>query len=177
MSRNKKAVNWDDLGVLYWEQQLSSRQIAEIKHVDHSTVAHALQRKGIPHRTLKEAIQLSHLRGERHPNWKGGRRIRDDGYIDINLPEHPRARKEGYVLEHILIWGKVHGKPLPEGWVIHHINGIPNDNRPENLVALPNKKHYEILRIKAQRIRELEAKVKLLERALDNQQLIYWTNN
>lgn len=174
-------VDWSDLEELYWEKQLSSRQIGKIKQVDHCTVAHAMQRKGIPHRTLKESIRLSHCWGERHPCWKGGRINRPDGYVDILAPEHHRVREskgnKHYVLEHILVWEKVHNKPLPKGWVIHHINGIPNDNRPENLVALPNKKHYLVLKVKAQRIRELEAKVKLLERTLDSQQLILWSEN
>jgi len=79
------------------------------------------------------------------------------GYIGILKPNHPRANTKGYVLEHILIWEEAHGKPLPEGWVIHHLNGIKDDNRPRNLIALPSKKHYLILQAKAKRIQELEA--------------------
>ena len=149
-------VDYSDLKELYLEQKSSSRQIAQIKGVDHCTISHALRRQGIPHRTLKEAITLSHLRGENHPNWKGGRRLREDGYVDIYLPEYPRARKEGYVLEHILVWEQTHGKSLPPGWIIHHLNGIKSDNRPENLVALSNKKHSLVLQVKAKRIQELE---------------------
>lgn len=110
------------------------------------------------------------------PNWKGGRRS-NHGYILILKPEHPRADKAGYVPEHILIWEQVHNKPLPQGWVIHHLNGIKADNRPENFLALPSRKHHDVLAAKAQRIRELEAKVKLLEKALDSQQIIWWTEN
>jgi len=43
------------------------------------------------------------------------------------------------------------------------LNGIKGDNRPENLVALPSKKHYLILKEKSRRIRELEAKIGELE--------------
>ena len=96
-------------------------------------------------------------RGNKHHSWQGGR-VNNGGYIMIYAPGHPRARHGGiYVLEHILVWEQVHGKSLPEGWIIHHLNGIKNDNRPSNLVGLPNMKHYLVLQAKAKRIQELEA--------------------
>lgn len=88
--------------------------------------------------------------------WKGGRKdVR--GYIRLLLPEHPRADKRGYVCEHIVAWEKAQGKPLPDGWVVHHLNGIRHDNRAVNLIALPDRKHKHILAAKAKRIQELEA--------------------
>jgi len=74
----------------------------------------------------------------------------------LTRPNHPRANN-GYVLEHIIIWEEANGKPLPKGWIIHHLNGIRDDNRLVNLQALPNKKHYLVLQAKAKRIQELEA--------------------
>lgn len=79
------------------------------------------------------------------------------GYVLVRTQQHHRANKYGYVLEHILNWEQAHGKPLPPGWVIHHLNGIKHDNRLDNLVALPNKKHAHILEAKAKRIQALEA--------------------
>ena len=96
-------------------------------------------------------------RGEDHPNWKGGRFKGGGGYIYVKQLDHPMANKVGYVFEHILAWEASHGKPLPEGWVIHHLNGIKDDNRPKNLEGMPNKKHYLVLQAKAKRIQELEA--------------------
>ena len=83
--------------------------------------------------------------------------MRSDGYIEIRVESHHRARANGYVFEHILIWEQAHGKPLPKGWVIHHLNGVKDDNRISNLVALPNMKHCLLLQAKAKRIQELEA--------------------
>ena len=74
----------------------------------------------------------------------------------VHKPEHPRASKVGAVFDHWLVWEQAHNKPLPAGWIIHHLNGIKTDNRPSNLVALPNKKHYLVLQAKAKRIQELE---------------------
>ncbi len=63
------------------------------------------------------------------------------GYIGIYMPKHHRVNKDGYVLEHILVWEKAYNIHLPDGWIIHHLNGIKNDNRLENLEALPRRKH------------------------------------
>jgi len=94
--------------------------------------------------------------GKDHPNWKGGR-IKSSGYIFVYRPEHPRANRDGYVREHILVWEESHGKPLPKGWIVHHLNGEKDNNQPKNLKGLPNKKHYLVLQAKAKRIQELEA--------------------
>jgi hypothetical protein len=97
------------------------------------------------------------LPGEKHPSWKGGKFKTSSGYIVVKKPEHPHAHKSGYVFEHIVIWEETHGKALPKGWIVHHLNGIKDDNRPANLVALPNSKHSLVLAAKAKRIQELEA--------------------
>jgi hypothetical protein len=94
-------------------------------------------------------------RGANNHNWKGGK-ASCMGYVLVRCPEHPR-RRGPYVFEHILVWERVHGKHLPNGWVIHHLNGIKNDNRPVNLKALPSMKHSLVLAAKAKRIQELEA--------------------
>lgn len=99
------------------------------------------------------------IKGPEHYNWKGGKSKNGKGYIFIYQPGHPRAY-QNRVLEHIIIWEQANGIPLPKGWVIHHLNGIKDDNRPANLMALPNKKHYLVLQAKAKRIQELEALLK-----------------
>jgi len=60
------------------------------------------------------------------------------------------------VPEHLAVWEEANGRRLPDGWVIHHLNGIKTDNRLRNLSALPNMKHMLVLAAKAKRIRELE---------------------
>ncbi len=106
---------------------------------------------------ISEGTKLTHPRGQNNPRWNGGRMRAKGGYIAVLKPGHPRACKNSYVLEHILIWEAFNGKPLPEGWVIHHLNGIKDDNRPSNLLGLPARKHHLILQAKAKRIQELEA--------------------
>jgi len=74
----------------------------------------------------------------------------------VYTPDHPRQHN-GYVYEHWIIWEQAHNKPLPDGWVVHHLNGIRHDNRPENLAGMPNHKHHFILKAMGKRIQELEA--------------------
>ncbi len=69
---------------------------------------------------------------EKNVNWKGGRIIHE-GYVALYLPEHPRAKSNGYVLEHIIVIEKKLNRVLIKGENVHHINGVKDDNRPENL--------------------------------------------
>ena len=58
------------------------------------------------------------------------------------------------------MWEQANDKPLPEGWVIHHYNGIKNDNRSSNLLAMPNKKHGLFISSLQKHIFKLEAQLK-----------------
>jgi HNH endonuclease len=94
-------------------------------------------------------------RGNKSSAWKTGR-ISTHGYVFLYAPDHPRAR-DRHVFEHIIVWEKAHNKSLPDGWVIHHLNGIRNDNRINNLIALPNRKHIHLIGALHKRIQQLEA--------------------
>lgn len=83
----------------------------------------------------------SSLTKELHPNWKGGRLIRQ-GYVLILMPEHPRADKKGYVKEHILVMENMLGGPLPEGAEVHHNNLVRSNNWPYNLRLFKSKNKH-----------------------------------
>ena len=96
--------------------------------------------------------------GRNSRGWSGGRHIqKGKDYVRIYMPEHPRAKSSPYIYEHIYVWEQTHNKLLPEGWHVHHLNGIRSDNRPINLVALSSHKHSLVLEEKAKRIQKLEA--------------------
>lgn len=79
------------------------------------------------------------FKGSNNPQWKGGRKYHSDGYILIHKPEHPFADVKGYVLEHRLVMEKHIGRYLKPEEVVHHINGVCDDNRIENLKLFPNE--------------------------------------
>jgi len=82
-------------------------------------------------------------RGPQSHKWKGGRCKNGSGYILISVPDHRDANKDGYVLEHRYIW-EMANRPLRSNEDVHHINGIKDDNRIENLVALTKSKHRSL---------------------------------
>lgn len=63
-----------------------------------------------------------------------------DGYILIRVSRLEPFFSQQMVPEQKYIWEQVYGT-LPQGWVIHHINGVKTDNRLENLVAMPKASH------------------------------------
>lgn len=76
--------------------------------------------------------KCSHYRGELHNRWKTGRKS-VNGYVLLHRRDHPRAQKSGYILEHVLVMEEKIGRHLHPGENVHHINGVRDDNRPENL--------------------------------------------
>ena len=88
------------------------------------------------------------LSGRRYPErrgvnsrvWKGGRRKDDKGYIELRSPDHPNA-SNGYVLEHRLVMEKKLGRYLNSNEIVHHQNGVRDDNREENLIVINHSKH------------------------------------
>jgi hypothetical protein len=67
---------------------------------------------------------------------------KQSGYIMQYAPYHPHCNSRGYVQEHRLIIENKLGRYLiPRKELIHHLNGIRDDNRLENLKISNPKDH------------------------------------
>jgi hypothetical protein len=73
------------------------------------------------------------------------------GYRYIWVPQHPRANKAGYYEEHRLIVEKRLGRYLYDWEDVHHINGVKNDNRDENLDVMSHGDHARLTVMVAER--------------------------
>jgi hypothetical protein len=113
-------------------QGYNTRQILEDLGVEVTTQKKEHLRRYIHSRKLPVA-KIGAQEGENHRDWKGGRLLAADGYILLYMPEHPDARKSGYILEHRYVMEQAIGRRLTEIEVVHHINGDTQDNRIENL--------------------------------------------
>lgn len=67
-----------------------------------------------------------------------------DGYKMVYMPNHPRANSNGRIFEHIAVFEDANGIRVPEGNVVHHINGNKTDNRPENLLMMERGEHTRL---------------------------------
>ena len=85
--------------------------------------------------------QKSSWIGEKAHNWKGGK-ITTYGYTLVKNRQHPNASKDGYIAEHRLIMAEILGRPLKDNELVHHKNGIRDDNRIENLELLTYSNHH-----------------------------------
>lgn len=108
-------------------------------------------------RPCENKSRITKYKGANNPNWRNGWTT-DKGYIyrRVGGLGHP------YRPEHRLVWEEANG-PLPKSWVVHHLNGVKNDNRLDNLAAMPRNSHHpdHLTKPYQKRIRELEVKLSI----------------
>ncbi|AHC18869.1 HNH endonuclease signature motif containing protein [Paenibacillus polymyxa] len=80
------------------------------------------------------------LIGEDEHRITGKKRTRK-GYIACCVKSHPFAGKDGYVFEHRLVVEQFTGHYLTAEYDVHHINGVKDNNRIENLEVLAHAEH------------------------------------
>lgn len=84
------------------------------------------------HHTKEIRKKLSETRRGNKNNWKGGV-TESRGRILIYSPEHPYAKKGGYIHRSRLVMEEILGRYLLPREIVHHKNEITNDDYPRNL--------------------------------------------
>lgn len=79
--------------------------------------------------------------GPNNPMWKGGRTLHSRGYVYIKNRQHPFSDKQGYIFEHRIVMEQFLKRYLRPEEIVHHINGVKEDNRIENLKVMKQGDH------------------------------------
>ena len=110
-------------------------------------------RLGIAHTEESRAKMAAAAKGkslrELSSQWKGGKYVDSAGYVHVMIDALPpdsqtmarRLTSRKYVLEHRLIASVAINRAVLPSEVVHHVNGVKTDNRPENLFVIDRKAH------------------------------------
>ncbi len=128
----------DVLEELYYGERLSTREIARRFGVSGNTIHYWMDKLGVDRRNRSESGKLVKYRrpASYSTDIRGYERWRT----------HYNGEKEPIVSVHRLLAVSEFGFEETCDMVVHHKNGIPWDNRPENIELMSNSKHSSMHR-------------------------------
>ena len=103
----------------------------------------------------KTGQKRANISGKNHYNWKDGKFTNVRGYILILKPNHPFAYKN-YIFEHRFLIEKQIGRYLLPEETAHHINGIKDDNRIENLMLFTSNSAHQRFHLNSNNVKPSE---------------------
>jgi len=158
----------EDIPALYSELGMSTVEIGDLVGLSKGAVSSILRVRGVKCRNTRESLKAKFPNGrfgKDAAHWKGGRVRLSSGYIYIHAPDHPYASKDGYVMEHRLLMESKLGRFLQPSEVVHHINGVKDDNREENLEVLIRGQHVSKHFKAIDEVQELKAELEKYKEA------------
>jgi hypothetical protein len=102
--------------------------------------------------------------GEEHTNWKGGYYYDACGYKRILIS------KNTYRCEHVLVMEKHLGRNLLADEIVHHKNGVRDDNRLENLELMSRSQHNRLHQTGKKASEETRAKFRRLRKGTNQKE-------
>lgn len=168
MSRNMRQPSELELKQYYITEKMTISEISKILNMAQGKIYNFLKKYDIPTRNHRETgmtgkhlteehkkiISMTHkgkkwseetLEKQKIAQNKGiGRKELHNGYVRIYFPSHPKSDKRGWILEHDLIMECNIGRWLDKDEVVHHKNGIKDDNRLENLELMKRSEHMKL---------------------------------
>jgi len=94
----------------------------------------------------KDEYQRRDARGDQASAWRGGEVTRGNGYVGVCVEHGGAGKRTRYRMKHRIVIEAATGRPFPSGFVTHHRNGDPSDNRLENLAVLRQGDHARLHR-------------------------------
>lgn len=154
-NRNKVHIHRIEAMYCAYRWGLTFEMIGDIFGKTGSTILYHFKKHDLPRRENNCNAKFREYSGDKNGNWRGGRRIDQEGYVHIYAPNHLRA-SSGVVREHVLVMEKIIGRFLVDGEVVHHINGNKQDNHPRNLVVMQRGSHASLHAIEKRAKEKLE---------------------
>lgn len=135
----------------FYNEGASVEGVANSFGISLGTMRRIMYKYNIKIRSIKETWALRYSKDR---SWalcgRTGRTVAPKGYIYINAntfePEEyelfkPMMKKGNQIFEHRVVMARHLGRPLDQKEVIHHKNGVKDDNRLENLEISNPKDH------------------------------------
>ena len=116
---------------LYWDEWLPQSTIAGIFDVDQANISYWMDKVGVPTRNDR-------LSNETHGRYSKKIRENSNGYLVTPAPDSQ------YLYIHRLVAVSEFGFDEVKDKEVHHKNGCPLDNRPENLEPVTQAEHNKI---------------------------------